>query len=45
MAKVIIFDTETTGFEEKDKIIQIGAIIVDTNNKEYYEKFDELFSA
>ncbi len=44
MAKVIIFDTETTGLDSEDKIIQIGAIIVDTDNKEYKEKFDELFS-
>lgn len=45
MAKVIIFDTETTGLDNEDEIIQIGAIIIDTNNKEYYEKFDELFSS
>ena len=27
MAKYILFDTETTGNQEEDKIIQVGAMI------------------
>jgi len=40
MAKYILFDTETTGNQEKDKIIQIGGLIVHDKNK--IEVFDEL---
>ncbi len=40
MAKYILFDTETTGVGESDRIIQVGAMIVD--NKGNVEKFDEL---
>ncbi len=40
MAKYILFDTETTGINESDRIIQVGAMIVDS--KGGVEKFDEL---
>jgi len=42
----IFFDTETTGTEAEDQIIQIGAIITDTNG-ELYKKgvYDELCSS
>jgi DNA polymerase-3 subunit epsilon/exodeoxyribonuclease X len=42
MAKYVLFDTETTGGNEEDRIIQIGSMIVDT--KEPIEVFDELCS-
>ncbi|MDA7848169.1 3'-5' exonuclease [Sulfurospirillum sp.] len=42
MAKYILFDTETTGTKEEDRIIQIGAMIVD--GKGEVEVFDELCS-
>lgn len=43
MSKLIIFDTETTGLEEEDRIIQIGAIIVDLEDKNIIEPpYDEL---
>ena len=42
MAKLIIFDTETTGLNEEDKIIQVGAIISELGNNEHIEKYDEL---
>ena len=42
MAKYILFDTETTGIEEEDRIIQVGAMIVDTKGE--VEVFDELCS-
>ena len=42
MAKYILFDTETTGNQEEDKIIQVGAMIVD--GKGQIEIFDELCS-
>ena len=46
MAYNIFFDTETTGIEAEDQIIQIGAIITDTNG-ELYQKgvYDELCSS
>ena len=40
MAKYILFDTETTGNQEEDKIIQVGAMIVDSKGE--VEVFDEL---
>ncbi len=40
MAKYILFDTETTGNNEEDRIIQVGAMIVDTKGQ--LEVFDEL---
>ncbi|RUM69549.1 MAG: 3'-5' exonuclease, partial [Sulfurovum sp.] len=40
MAKYILFDTETTGNQEKDRIIQIGALIV--HSRENIEVFDAL---
>ncbi len=43
MAKYILFDTETTGATEEDKIIQIGMMIV--HNKNEIEVFDELCSS
>ncbi len=38
MPKVIIFDTETTGLNEEDRIIQIGAIIIDIETNTLYSK-------
>lgn len=40
MAKYILFDTETTGGKEEDRIIQVGSMIIDTNGE--VEVFDEL---
>ena len=40
MAKYILFDTETTGNQDEDRIIQVGAMIVDSKGK--IEVFDEL---
>lgn len=40
MATYILFDTETTGAGEKDRIIQIGAMIV--HGKDDIEVYDEL---
>jgi len=45
MAKLVIFDTETTGLEKEDKIIQVGAIVVELGNPNYIEKYDELCSS
>ena len=42
MAKYILFDTETTGNKEEDRIIQVGAMIVDS--KGGIEVYDELCS-
>jgi len=42
MAKYILFDTETTGSEKEDRIIQIGAMIIDAKGN--VEVFDELCS-
>ncbi len=30
MAKYVLFDTETTGGNEEDRIIQIGSMIIDS---------------
>jgi len=43
MTQYILFDTETTGNQEEDRIIQIGAMIL--NNKGEIEVFDELCKA
>ena len=43
MAKYILFDTETTGTDMEDRVIQVGAMIV--HNKENIEVFDELCSS
>ncbi|GIT97959.1 3'-5' exonuclease [Sulfurovum sp. TSL1] len=40
MAKYVLFDTETTGNQELDRIIQVGAMIV--HSKDEIEVFDEL---
>lgn len=40
MAKYVLFDTETTGNQEKDRIIQIGAMII--HSKDEIEVLDEL---
>lgn len=45
MSKAIIFDTETTGLAEEDKIIQVGAIVVDSTNRDHIEVYDELCSS
>ena len=42
MAKYVLFDTETTGNQEQDRIIQIGTMIV--HSKEDIEVYDELCS-
>jgi DNA polymerase III epsilon subunit-like protein len=42
MAKYILFDTETTGNKEEDRIIQVGSMIVDSSGK--VDLFDELCS-
>ncbi len=42
MAKYILFDTETTGNRDEDRIIQVGAMIVDGNGE--VEVYDELCS-
>ena len=42
MAKYILFDTETTGNQEEDRIIQVGSMIVDSKGK--VDVFDELCS-
>jgi len=42
LPKYILFDTETTGNQEEDRIIQFGAMIVDT--KAPLEVYDELCS-
>jgi exodeoxyribonuclease X len=42
MAKYILFDTETTGNQNEDRIIQIGAMLV--NSKNDIEVYDELCS-
>jgi DNA polymerase-3 subunit epsilon/exodeoxyribonuclease X len=42
MAKYVLFDTETTGGNEEDRIIQIGSMIVDA--KDPIEIYDELCS-
>jgi DNA polymerase III epsilon subunit-like protein len=42
MAVYILFDTETTGNQEKDRIIQIGGMIV--HGREKIEVYDELCS-
>ena len=43
MAYYVLFDTETTGNQEDDKVIQFGAMIVDQKGK--VEAFDELCSS
>ena len=42
MAHYVLFDTETTGNQEDDKVIQFGAMIVDQKGK--VEAFDEFCS-
>ena len=42
MAKYILFDTETTGNQQEDRIIQVGAMVVDASGK--IEVYDELCS-
>jgi len=44
MSKSIIFDTETTGVQIEDRIIQIGAIVVDSKDREYLKVYNELCS-
>ncbi|MDQ7085377.1 MAG: 3'-5' exonuclease [Sulfurovum sp.] len=43
MAKYILFDTETTGMDTNDRIIQIGAMIV--HSKEQIDVYDALCSS
>lgn len=42
MAKYILFDTETTGNQENDRIIQIGGMVV--HSRDEIEVYDELCS-
>jgi len=42
MAVYVLFDTETTGNQDSDRIIQVGAMIV--HDREHIEVFDELCS-
>ena len=42
MAKYVLFDTETTGSGENDRIIQVGAMIV--HSKDKIDVYDELCS-
>jgi DNA polymerase-3 subunit epsilon/exodeoxyribonuclease X len=44
MSKSIIFDTETTGVLTEDRIIQIGAIVVDSKDRDYLKIYNELCS-
>lgn len=44
MSKTIIFDTETTGIQSDDRIIQVGAISIDSRDRNYHKVFDELCS-
>ena len=39
MAKYIILDTETTGTEEEDRIIQLGYLVLEGKNIEVYNEF------
>jgi len=43
MAKYMLFDTETTGNQDEDRIIQIGGMLI--HSKDQIEKFDELCSS
>ena len=43
MAKYMLFDTETTGAGENDRIIQVGAMVV--HGRDDIEVFDELCSS
>lgn len=43
MTKYVLFDTETTGNQEEDRIIQIGAMVID--GKGNVEVYDELCSS
>jgi len=43
MTKYVLFDTETTGNQEEDKIIQVGAMVV--GSKGEVEVYDELCSS
>ena len=43
MPKYILFDTETTGNQEEDRVIQFGAMIVDQNGA--VEAYDEFCSS
>jgi len=43
MTKYVLFDTETTGNQEEDRIIQIGAMVV--GNRGEVEVYDELCSS
>ncbi len=39
MPKYILLDTETTGFDEKDRIIQLGYMVLDGRNVEVVNEF------
>ncbi|HHS92077.1 MAG TPA: 3'-5' exonuclease [Campylobacterales bacterium] len=43
MIKYVLFDTETTGNQEEDRIIQVGAMVIDGKGK--VEVYDELCSS
>jgi DNA polymerase III epsilon subunit-like protein len=42
MAKYMLFDTETTGNQDEDRIIQVGGMLI--HSRDQIEKFDELCS-
>jgi len=43
MTKYVLFDTETTGNQEEDRVIQIGAMVIDAKGN--VEVYDELCSS
>ena len=43
MTKYVLFDTETTGNQDEDRIIQIGAMVIDARGE--VEVYDELCSS
>jgi DNA polymerase III epsilon subunit-like protein len=46
MSKLMFFNTETTGVNEEDRIIQVAAIVAELDNKDYYERhYDEICSS
>jgi DNA polymerase-3 subunit epsilon/exodeoxyribonuclease X len=39
MAKYVLLDTETTGADEKDRIIQLGYIVLEGSDVKVYNEF------
>lgn len=42
MAYTVMFDTETTGADTEDKIIQVGSMIFNTEDSNHFEVFNEM---